>query len=1817
MDAAHSHSEDGRLAARVGAWPARGWAGLRRLSERTAFPGDSLVLLALLLLANLLRIHFPGGAADLAFAAVALLMGLTLLRGGVQAGAWPVLFCFAALFALYGVSLLFAFSLQGVRHWAAIPLAGLVFLFCHRNGPALTRSKGVIPVLLLALLLLAPLYFTSAGINAHTLAAILGYLVLAVGLVAVVRGDGGRRQHWWAHLFFLLFVVNGVIFGHRALVGGLLLAYPLYWAGRRLLRSWRGAWLLTGMVAAAVWLIMAVLVAPLPVGAASYIDRVFQGYTGGKVQTGRQTLWGAALAGMAEAPWLGKGAGAVIHSIAMPQSAALDGAPAQGNGAPPPAAGVPQGEGGAAVISASAEGRSCLNDANPRLVMDCNVLIGLRSTLEGDSGALWSWDYTYPISSWRGVTLGGQPPRVTGLDLSWLSSLNGRIPPEIAQLDQLTTLNLSYNALIGAIPPELGRLANLELLALDQNALSGPIPAELGLLDKLGWLFLDANRLSGAIPAELGELPQLQKLMLAGNELSGPFPAALRHLPEHDLDQNLLCLPPNESGRERRIEGRERGEGAGAANAGLLRDCAALLAAQGALDADGRLNWRPTTPIPSWRGVVLGQAPLRVTQLRLSGMGLGGELPRELGALEQLEQLSVDRNRLTGPIPPEMGRLAKLREFTADYNALTGPIPPQLGNLPELRELWLGENRLTGPIPATLGAMRNLERLGLRNNRLAGAVPPGVRNVRHHDLNDLLCMPPAGLPAGWVSPGLLQDCAILLAVRGALAATRGLSWSRDVRLSKWEGVILGGEPLRVVALALEGRGLSGQIPAELGGLERLVSLNLAHNQLTGPIPAELTRLRGLVLLSLHNNRLSGGLPPELLRLPRLEALNYLSKGFDGPPPLLQPRDGNGGQAADWFCLPSSARPPGPGLLADCALLLEMRDLLAGGAELNWRKANPIGAWRGVVLGGAPPRIVGLHLDGAGLRGRIPAQLAGLGRLESLRLGGNSLTGPIPAALGGLRNLGDLRLGGGQRAWDADALRNGLFCLPLPRVGPSLLNDCEALLALRDVLAGGASLNWRRTTPLHAWDGVQLDGAPPRIVGLDLEGRRLSGRLPAGLAALDRLRELHLSRNRLKGGIPAELTELALLRSLRLAGNAFTGAPPPALRKVRRHDLDDERFCRPSGGAGASEANPRLLKDCALLLSLRDALAGAADLNWRRNRPIGAWQGVKLGGAEPHVQELHLSGMGLLGELPPELGGLAGLQVLDLEGNVLGGAIPPQLGNLGELRALRLRGNRLRGPVPRRLAALRKLSQLRLGGNDFSGPIPEALRRVADRDLALRHDRDLALRHECPLVRQANFGLRDDCANLLAMRGALAGTAYLNWSEAAPMSAWDGVVLGGEPQRVVGLNLSRMGLNGRIPGELGRLGQLAELRLNGNSLAGPIPAELQSLGNLRVLRLNQNQLAKPAPPGLGAWPQLADFDLRNDALQGGPSLLPEDALGIAGDALCQPSPAKAAEPDAGLAGNHSGLLKDCSALLAVRDALAGGAALNWSPSTPVSLWRGVQLAGAPPRVVALNLTGAGLKGRIPAGLAALDQLGWLRLSDNRLTGPIPPELGRLSNLVELALQDNDLTGGIPPQLQQLTSLEELWLGNNRLTGEVPPELGRLEPLWVLRLIGNDFSGCLGDSLRRFGTSLHHAFGLVFCGEEANSAEEGIGAAIQALNEFVDPSEGKGMAKSAHNLFLQIGLQTGIVGLLLLALLCASLILGVRSRHGGEVTPVQRFVATCIVMVIIQNVFEVYLLQNLLSVGICSWILIGMGMGAAAHPGQPDDAAHGALPQRIGD
>ena len=162
--------------------------------------------------------------------------------------------------------------------------------------------------------------------------------------------------------------------------------------------------------------------------------------------------------------------------------------------------------------------------ADSRLVADCNVLLGARATLADE--AILNWDAGIPITAWDGVAIAGNPSRVRTLDLP-RRGLTGRIPPELAGLDALWRLDLSFNELTGPIPAALGDLGSLRYLWLHQNRLSGSIPATLGSLSDLWSLALSNNQLSGPIPASLGFLSELRSLWLQSNALSGPIPAEL------------------------------------------------------------------------------------------------------------------------------------------------------------------------------------------------------------------------------------------------------------------------------------------------------------------------------------------------------------------------------------------------------------------------------------------------------------------------------------------------------------------------------------------------------------------------------------------------------------------------------------------------------------------------------------------------------------------------------------------------------------------------------------------------------------------------------------------------------------------------------------------------------------------------------------------------------------------------------------------------------------------------------------------------------------------------------------------------------------------------------------------------------------------------------------------------------------------------------------------------------------------------------------------------------------------------------------------
>ena len=230
---------------------------------------------------------------------------------------------------------------------------------------------------------------------------------------------------------------------------------------------------------------------------------------------------------------------------------------------------------------------------------------------------------------------------------------------------------------------------------------------------------------------------------------------------------------------------------------------------------------------------------------------------------------------------------------------------------------------------------------------------------------------------------------------------------------------------------------------------------------------------------------------------------------------------------------------------------------------------------------------------------------------------------------------------------------------------------------------------------------------------------------------------------------------------------------------------------------------------------------------------------------------------------------------------------------------------------------------------------------------------------------SNLELVSDCETLLGLRNLLSGTATLNWSLDTPISSWDGVTVGGTPQRVPRLVLERRGLTGELPTELGLLTGLEELNVSLNSqLTGLIPAELGDLANLRTLHLHYNRLTGPIPPELGGLTKLTDLQLHGNALNG-------------------PIPPEL--------GNLSELVN-----------LYLGVNYLTGP-IPVELSRLAQLED-------LWLSLNRLSGPIPPELGMLQALRNLELDENRLSGGVPWELGGISSLSTLRLSEN-LPGGV--------------------------------------------------------------------------------------------------------------------------------------------------------------------------------------------------------------
>ena len=162
-------------------------------------------------------------------------------------------------------------------------------------------------------------------------------------------------------------------------------------------------------------------------------------------------------------------------------------------------------------------------------------------------------------------------------------------------------------------------------------------------------------------------------------------------------------------------------------------------------------------------------------------------------------------------------------------------------------------------------------------------------DARHSNHFTAQCSNGVAVPDPANSPGLVEDCATLLAAKDTLAGEGGyLNWSADVGISDWAGVSIDIGIDGVSELRLSEDRLHGEIPPELGNLSRILDLDLSDNQLTGEIPPELGDIRlFLSFLDLSNNQLTGEIPPELGNIPWLFTLRLSNNQLTGeiPPEL--------------------------------------------------------------------------------------------------------------------------------------------------------------------------------------------------------------------------------------------------------------------------------------------------------------------------------------------------------------------------------------------------------------------------------------------------------------------------------------------------------------------------------------------------------------------------------------------------------------------------------------------------------------------------------------------------------------------------------------------------------------------------------------------------------------------------------------------------------------------------------------------------------------------------------------------------------------------
>jgi len=490
----------------------------------------------------------------------------------------------------------------------------------------------------------------------------------------------------------------------------------------------------------------------------------------------------------------------------------------------------------------------------------------------------------------------------------------------------------------------------------------------------------------------------------------------------------------------------------------------------------------------------------RVTRLNLDQNDLTGELPPEIGVLDEMDQFYLRGNNLVGPIPPEIGQMQSLVRVRIDGNQLSG-VPPweELVTIPNLTEFLARENQLTGNIPPVVGQFPSLRQFDNRLNPFTGPIPNEFGDI------ETLVVFEVG-PSHFSGPmpdfGTMENLEVFTVRMSTLIDPgpfpeflRGLN-----------------ETIR--AISLKGSNRTGPIPAWLSELSQLETLIIGWDDLEGEIP-DLTFNENLRRLTIRPSNISGPLPDWLGLLPNLNHLQVFDSPITGPIPQSLAN------------APSLSRFYLNGLQLDGPLPdlrnLELRRFHLGNLGFE---IGPIPEWIPFIAG-----IDILEFPNAGLTGQIPESWGEL-PLTIINLGDNpGLTGPLPS-------------------WLVTGQPSSLYRLILNNntgldIAGQDLSELEFLIdhypRMTDLGLGGLGL----TGEIPLWIGDFL-----HLEKLSLGNNELSGPIPETMGEMQALDSLDLSYNNLSGQIPESFANLGkigqttVLLSLHLEGNQDLTGPIP-------------------------------------------------------------------------------------------------------------------------------------------------------------------------------------------------------------------------------------------------------------------------------------------------------------------------------------------------------------------------------------------------------------------------------------------------------------------------------------------------------------------------------------------------------------------------------------------------------------------------------------------------------------------------------------------------